>query len=51
MLARTYLKRGAANAWLSQFDAAVADYKQAIEYPAVFGKEQIEKMQRDCDMI
>ena len=39
MLARTYLKRGAANAWLSQFDAAIADYKQAIEYPAVFGKE------------
>lgn len=47
MLARAYLKRGAAQAWLSQHDAAVVDLQRAMEYKGVFGEHEIQTIQRD----
>mmetsp|Transcript_36900 Transcript_36900/g.56494 ORF Transcript_36900/g.56494 Transcript_36900/m.56494 type:complete len:394 (+) Transcript_36900:815-1996(+) len=51
MLARSFLKRGAAQAWLSQFDAAVSDFKKAMEFKGLYSEKEIEAMQRDIDAI
>lgn len=47
MLGRMYLKRGAAQAWLSQWDAAVIDLKRAQEYKGVFVEHELQTIERD----
>lgn len=49
--ARLHLKRGAAFAWCSQYDAAIHDLKKAMEYKGIFSEEEIAVMQEDIDTI
>ena len=51
LLGRMYLKRGAANAWMSQFDAAIADFKKAMTYKGIYDENQIKKMEQDVKTI
>jgi hypothetical protein len=44
IIGRNYLKRGAGLAWLSQFDAAIADIKRAMDYKGLYSEEEIEMM-------
>jgi hypothetical protein len=37
-LGRVLLKRGAANAWVSQYDAAIIDYTRAKQYKGLFSE-------------
>lgn len=47
MKARAYLKRGGANAWLSQFDQAVDDLGEAMKFKQVFNDVQRGDMEAD----
>ena len=47
MLGRSYLKRGAAQAWLSQWDAAIIDLRRAQEYKGLFVEHEIQTIERD----
>jgi len=49
--ARLHLKRGAAQAWLSQFDAAVEDIEKAMTYTKVFSEHEIQVMGHDVSKI
>jgi hypothetical protein len=43
ILGRGYVKRAAANAWLSNYDQAVDDFTKAItEYKGIFTEKEIE---------
>lgn len=47
MLGRMYIRRGAALAWNSQYEAAILDLKRAMEYTNLFSAADIEKMKKD----
>ena len=49
--ARSHLKRGAAYAWCSQYDAAIYDLKKAMEYKGIFTEEETNTMSDDIDTI
>jgi len=51
MLGRMYLRRGTAQAWNSQYDAAIVDLKRAMEYTNLFKGPEIAKMQNDIKQI
>lgn len=51
LLGRTALKRGGANAWMSQFDASIIDFKKAMTYKGLFNEAQISKMEQDIHTI
>jgi tetratricopeptide (TPR) repeat protein len=51
MTARVYLKRGAAYAWLSQFDHAVDDLVEAIKFKDVFNDHERAKIEADIAVI
>jgi tetratricopeptide (TPR) repeat protein len=51
IVGRNYLKRGAALAWLSQFDAAVNDIRRAMDFKGLYTEEEREIMQQDIDSI
>jgi len=51
MLGRAYVRRGAALAWNSQYDAATLDLKRAMEYTKLFSEADIEKMKKDIAII
>lgn len=51
IVGRNYLKRGAALAWLSQFDSAIKDIKEAIAFKSLYSEEEREFMQQDIDAI
>jgi dyslexia susceptibility 1 candidate gene 1 protein len=36
---RVYLKRGAAYAWLSQYEAAIYDYEKAMNFKGIYNEE------------
>ena len=51
MLGRMYLRRGTANAWNSQFDAAIVDLKRAMEYKNLFNEVDIAKIKNDIRQV
>ena len=51
MQARLLLKRGAAQAWLSQYDQAVTDIEKAMVFKGLYNEEEIAGMQRDIEVI
>jgi len=48
---RMTLRRAAALAWMSQFDAAIADYEKAAMFKGVFSEHEISVMQHDCSVV
>lgn len=51
LLGRAYLKRGAAQAWLSQHDAAIIDLKRAMEYKGLYSEHEIQTIQMDIAAV
>jgi len=51
MMGRLLLKRGAANAWVSQFDAAILDLKNAMKFTSLFNASEIMSMEKDIAAI
>lgn len=51
MLGRTYLRRGTAQAWNSQYDAAIVDLKRAMEYTNLFKEADIAKIKDDIRRV
>jgi tetratricopeptide (TPR) repeat protein len=51
MLGRMYLRRGTAQAWNSQYDAAIVDLKRAMEYTNLFKEPEIAKIKNDIKQI
>ena len=47
MLARMYVKRGAANAWVSNFEKAIQDLETASNYKGIFNEQDILGFQND----
>lgn len=45
--ARAYIKRGACQAWISQFDDAITDIEKAMAFKDVWSEGQISKMKLD----
>jgi hypothetical protein len=50
-MARMYLKRGAACAWLSKFDQAIEDLQKCFEYPKVFTEKDLNAIEQDIEAI
>ena len=51
MEARLHLKRAASLAWMSQYDAAVADFEKAMTFKGLFGEQQLSAMQDDIEAL
>ena len=51
LLARIYVKRGAACCWLSMFDKAVEDLTKATGYKGIFSEIEINEMLKDIENI
>lgn len=51
IMGRMYLKRGAAQAWLSQHDAAIIDLKRAMEYKGLYSEHEIQTIQMDIAAV
>ena len=49
--ARMHYKRAAGYAWCAQFDAAIADFRKAMEHKDIFSEEDIETMEADIKVI
>ena len=47
MLARVYIRRGSAHGWLSQFDSAISDLREAMTYKGIFSDLERNKMEAD----
>ena len=48
---RLTLKRAAALAWMSQFEAAIVDYEKAQTFKGVFCEDEIQTMKHDLSVI
>lgn len=51
MLARLYVKRGAAWAWVSQFENAIKDLKSATAYKGIYSDAEIHEINQDIIRI
>ena len=51
MMARIYVKRGAALCWLSQFEKSVEQFEKAMVYKGVFNESEIQEMEGDVERI
>lgn len=51
ILARLYVKRGAAYTWTSQFDKAIDDLTAALKFTGIFTKEELNEIERDISRI
>lgn len=51
IMGRALVRRAAANAWLSQFDLAVADLEHAKKFDGVFTEEEYNALDRDIESI
>ena len=51
MTARAYLKRGAANAWISQFDQAIDDLREAMKYKGIISDIERGNIEADISVI
>jgi tetratricopeptide (TPR) repeat protein len=51
MMGRMHLKRAAANAWISQFDASIKDFKDAMKFKSLYNESEIMSMEKDIVAI
>ena len=53
-MARTLVKRGAAQSWVSAFDESIADFEKILSsetYCAILGQLQVDQLKRDLILI
>ncbi len=51
MMARVYVKRGAARNWLSLFEEATEDLEKAVQCQGVFSEQELKELGRDIRRI
>lgn len=51
LLARIYVKRGAAYNWQSMFEKAIEDFEKATKYKGIFSDAEIRELEKDIERI